>query len=255
MERPGVKAGLVMRSPKNTSGSSSQEKDGSRKHDSRQHRNSCLWVKIHKKSDSNQNNTVPATNKCHKPVSRLSARSKAKAKPQPRVLVGTTATIPIHERRWIDIEPSEQNLASYDLSKKVINLLRHNQTLQREEDGAIEFYKIKFSSSKSSSTSTSIGLMNVGKLVWLQEEDTKRRCQYCSDDSGRILFLRALQGHSGSNLINLMLQDNIVIGSGIFHYIYHVGCAFNLYSIVSNGLVLGGQNLSRRTDSSILLAH
>ena len=50
----------------------------------------------------------------------------------------------MHERKWIDIEPSEQNLASYDLSKKVINLLRHNQTLQREDDGAIEFYKIKF---------------------------------------------------------------------------------------------------------------
>ena len=50
----------------------------------------------------------------------------------------------MHERRWIDIEPSEQNLTSYDLSKKVINLLRHNQTLQREDDGAIEFYKIKF---------------------------------------------------------------------------------------------------------------
>ena len=71
----------------------------------------------------------------------VAARSKAKAKPQPRVLVGT---IPIHERRWIDTEPSEQNLASYDLSKKVINLLRHNQTLQREDDGAIEFYEIKF---------------------------------------------------------------------------------------------------------------
>ena len=41
-------------------------------------------------------------------------------------------------------EPSKQDLASYDLSKKVINLLRHNQTLQREEDGAIEFCKIKF---------------------------------------------------------------------------------------------------------------
>ena len=35
-----------------------------------------------------------------------------------------------------------------------------------------------------------------------------------------------------------------MIGSGIFHYIYHVGCTFNLYSIVRNGLVLGGQNLS-----------
>ena len=74
----------------------------------------------------------------------VAAKSKAKAKLQPRELVGTTATIPIHQRRWIDIEPSEQDLASYDLSKKVINLLRHNQKLHREEDGAIQFYKIKF---------------------------------------------------------------------------------------------------------------
>ena len=74
----------------------------------------------------------------------VAARSKAKAKPHPRELAGTTATIPIHQRRWSDIEPSKQDLASYDLSKKVINLLRHNQTLQREEDGAIEFFKIKF---------------------------------------------------------------------------------------------------------------
>ena len=74
----------------------------------------------------------------------VAARSKAKAKLQPRGLVGTTATIPMHERRWIDIEPSKQNLASYDLSKKVINLLRHNQTVQREDDGAIQFWRIKF---------------------------------------------------------------------------------------------------------------
>ena len=37
-----------------------------------------------------------------------------------------------------------------------------------------------------------------------------------------------------------------MIGTGIFHYIYHIGCAFNLYSIISNGLVPGGQILSRR---------
>ena len=75
--------------------------------------------------------------------SMVAARSKAKAKPQSRESAGTT-TIPLRERRWIDIEPSKQDLDSYDLSKKVINLLRHNQTLQREEDGAIQFYKIKF---------------------------------------------------------------------------------------------------------------
>ena len=71
-----------------------------------------------------QEDQVPQTS-----IKVVAARSKAKAKPQPRESTGMT-TIPMHERRWIDIEPSEQNLASYDLSKKVINLLRHSQTLQ-----------------------------------------------------------------------------------------------------------------------------
>ena len=112
------------------------------------------WVRIYDGTvkyvvDSIQDNAdIPAdTQEEQTPqtsMSVIAARSKAKAKPQPRVLVGTTATIPIHERRWIDIEPSKQILASYDLSKKVINLHRHNQTLQREEDGAIEIYRIKF---------------------------------------------------------------------------------------------------------------
>ena len=39
---------------------------------------------------------------------------------------------------------SKQNVDSHDFSKKVVNLLRHNQTLHREGDGAIEFCKIKF---------------------------------------------------------------------------------------------------------------
>ena len=72
----------------------------------------------------------------------VAARSKAKAKPQPRESTGTT-TIPLRERVWIDIKPSKQDLESYNLSKKVINLLRHNQKLHREEDGAIHCTKSK----------------------------------------------------------------------------------------------------------------
>ena len=37
-----------------------------------------------------------------------------------------------------------------------------------------------------------------------------------------------------------------MIESGIFHHIYHIGCAFNLHSIINNGLIPGGQELSRR---------
>ena len=92
----------------------------------------------------------------------------------------------------------------------------------------------------------SIGLMNVGNLVWQQEKVQKRRYQYCSDNSGTILYLRALQGHSGHNLIDPTLQDNVLIQRGIFHHIYHIGCAFNLHSIINNGLIPGGQDSSRR---------
>ena len=75
--------------------------------------NSQSWVRISYGTvkyvvDSNQENTeiladpqqdqVPQTS-----IKVVAARSKAKAKPQPREFAGTTATIPIHQRRWIDI--------------------------------------------------------------------------------------------------------------------------------------------------------
>ena len=192
------------------------------------------FLQIHKKR------RVPQTS-----IKVVAARTKAKAKPQPRALVGTTATIPMHERRWIDIEPSEQNLASYDLSKKVINLLRLNQTLQREDDGAIQFYKIKFYL-RNHHSQIQVWSDDRWKACLAAGGGSKRRYQYCSDDSGRILYLRALQEHSGSNLIDPTLQDNVVIGTGIFRYIYHIGCAFNLHSIINNGLIPGGQDLSSR---------
>ena len=174
----------------------------------------------------------------------VAARSKAKAKPQPRESTGTT-TIPLSERVWIDIEPSKPDLESYNLSKKVINLLRHNQKLHREEDGAIQFYKIKFHL-----RDYHLPIQNWSDDRWLAclaaGGGSKRRYQYCSDYLGSIIYLRALQGHSGDNLIDLALQDNVLIGPGVFPYIYHVGCAFNLHSIIGNGLIPGGQNLSRR---------
>ena len=125
----------------------------------------------------------------------------------------------------------------------MISLLRHDRTVQREKDGAIEFYRIIFF--EVILHKYSIGLMSVGNFAWQQEEEQKGD-QYCSDNSGRILYLRALQGHSGNNLIDFTLQENVVIGSGIFYYIYHIGCAFNLHSIINNGLIFGGQCSSRR---------
>ena len=43
----------------------------------------------------------------------------------------------------------------------------------------------------------------------------KRRFLYCTDDSGTIVYFRALQGHSGRNLIDPSLQDNVIIQSNL----------------------------------------
>ena len=60
------------------------------------------------------------------------------------------------------------------------------------------------------------------------------------------MYLRALQGHSGCNLVDHTIQDNVIIQSNFFQYIYHVGCAINLHSIINSGLILGGQILNNR---------
>ena len=74
----------------------------------------------------------------------------------------------------------------------------------------------------------------------------KKRFQYCGDYSGTILYVRALQGHSGRNPIDPALQDNVSIPDDFFEYIYHVGCAINLHSIINSVLIPGGQILSKR---------
>ena len=175
--------------------------------------NSQSWVRISYGTikyviDSNQNNTeipadpqedqVPQTS-----IKVVAARSKAKAKPQQREPVDTTTTIPMHERRWIDIEPSEQTLAAYDFLKKVISLLRHNQTVQREKDGAIEFDKIKFYL-RNHSSQVQHWSDDRWKSCLAAGGGSKRRYQYCSDNSGRILYLRALQ--DTLEIISLILR-------------------------------------------------
>ena len=85
--------------------------------------NSHSWVRISYGTvkyvnDSIEDNTENLANSQEEESVQTSssvfARAKAKAKPQPRESTGMT-TIPLRERKWIDIEPSKQDLESYDL--------------------------------------------------------------------------------------------------------------------------------------------
>ena len=136
-------------------------------------------------------------------------------------------------------------LSAYEVSKKVIHLLRHSQKVHREEDGAVHFWRIKENLQNQFPQSIHWS-DDRWKACLAAGGGAKKKIQYCTDDSGIIVCFRALQGHSGRNLVDPSLQDNVVIQSGFFHHIYHIGCAFNLHSIINSGLIPGVQNSSKR---------
>ena len=169
----------------------------------------------------------------------FACRSKAKAKPQRREPVGSSPRlVPIGRRNWIDNEPGKYSFSDSEVSKKVTYLLRHSRQVHREEDGAVHFWRIK----------ENLQSQFLQSLHWSDCRWTaclaagggdKGIFQYCT-------YFRALQGHSGRNLIDLSLQDNVIIQSNLFLYIYHVGCAFNLHSIINAGFIPGGESSSKR---------
>ena len=167
----------------------------------------------------------------------FASRSKAKAKPPRRTSsCSSTRTVPICERIWTDIEPGNQSNIAYPVSKRLSTLLRHGD-LPREEDGAIEFWRLKdclrYDLERSHYWSD-----EMWKIKMAGGGGHKKTFQYCTDSSGQeILYLRALQGHSRRNPIDPSLQDNVLIPDNFFEYIYHIGCAINLRSISNSGSI------------------
>ena len=175
----------------------------------------------------------------------LQADQKAEAKPQRREPAGSsTRTIPTGKRTWTDVEPGEYSFSDYTVSKKLIHLLRRAR-IQGENDGAFEFWRIKDNLQKHFQHCHHWS-DDKWKKSMAGGGGNKKRYQYCADSLGTLLYFRAFQCHSGHNLIDPSLQDNVLIPDDYFQYIYHVGCAINLHSIINSGLIPGGQNLSTR---------
>ena len=142
-------------------------------------------------------------------------------------------------------EPGKYSFSEYEVSKKVTFLLRHSQQMFREEDGTVHFWRMK--ENLQNQLPQSIHWSDARwKACLAAGGGLKRRFQCCTDETGTIVYFRALRGHSGSNLIDPSLQDNVVIPSNFFQHIYNIGCAFKMHSIINSGLIPGGQCSSKR---------
>ena len=143
--------------------------------------------------DSNNNDTEvpedqPEEEALQLKVKDFACRSKAKAKPQRREPAGyPPSIIPMNARNWIDIEPRKHSLSAYEVSKKVIHLLRLSEQVQREEDGAVHFWRIK-ENLQSQFPQIFNWCDNRWKACLAAGGGAKSKYQYCTDGSGIIVI-------------------------------------------------------------------
>ena len=115
----------------------------------------------------------------------FACRSKAKAKPQRREPAGSSSrTVPIGKRTWTGVEPGEYSLSDNEVSKKLMHLLRR-RSLPREEDGAVQFWRMK-----ENLQNYFLHCPHWSDSKWKKSiaggGGNKKRYQYCTESSGII---------------------------------------------------------------------
>ena len=110
---------------------------------------------------------------------------KPVAKARPQQTSNSTlspVSIPYRERKWIDVEPGTFDHNCLEVSKLKFRLLRHDDTVNREEDGAVKFEDLAsiFRSRITSSSHWSIRTL----LSFLQRVGgIKKRFLHCVDSN------------------------------------------------------------------------
>ena len=126
----------------------------------------------------------------------------------------------------------------------------HDKSVPREDGGAVRFDDIMEEFRKSSMVLCN-GQLPIGYLFWQKGGGAKKRFQYClnPNSSWHFLYFREIQGQSGGNIIDPELQDNVLLPEGFTEYIYKVGNASEMNSIIRSWLNPGGRSLKRGRQS------
>ena len=163
----------------------------------------------------------------------------AKAEPRPKQ---TFMLIPLsilhHKRKWIDADPGKSSQGCFEVSKFMIRLLGHDESVLRGEDGAVRFdvlaekFYAKFDGTSQWPTEAWIAFLATGG-------GPKKRFQYCLNlnSSKHLLYFRPIQGHSGGALLDPTLQDNALLPDDVAEYVYHMVNVHDMHSIIQGGLI------------------
>ena len=97
------------------------------------------WVRIVNGSNKYVTETsqeIPVTSVENRGTGKLVAKAKPRPKPTSTL---SPVSIPCRERKWKDVEAGNFSQGCFEVSKFMIGLLRHDDTVHREDDGAVRF--------------------------------------------------------------------------------------------------------------------
>ena len=141
----------------------------------------------------------------------------------------STTTFPYHLGVWIDVERGQYDKSCIEVSRKMIRLLRHDPSVLREEDGAVEF---RILSQMFRSEFTSLQHRSIRAwLKYLQKEEDQKRVS-------SIVWIHSLL----IPFYTLLPPDDFA------EHIYHVGRSRETHSIIQSVLIAGGAKTSRKED-------
>ena len=150
----------------------------------------------------------------------------------------------IHQRVWEDLPADEyRNGYKWEIRVSILvsKLVRHEHSRERDTDGPSHW---TFMSPKLIIRFQGDGGSNFTDRDWINftwKGSTKTRFQYCQNSCNRLLYIRAIQGHTGGELIPPEMLGHVLILHNLKEFVFHRGCSFNLTSILNAGLIAGGR--------------
>ena len=122
-----------------------------------------------------------------------------------------------------------------------MRLVRHYDQDERETDGAVQWNSM---GPKLREACQKVGGQKFSDSDWLKyiyEGSNKTRSQYCMTSRNLFLYMRAIQGHTGGNLIAPELMGHVAIPYKRKEFLFHRGCSHSVQSILRSGLLARGR--------------
>ena len=108
--------------------------------------------------------------------------------------------IPIAERKWIDIPANEHctgDTLESRLSTLIMKLVRHLDQKERESDGAVHWKSMGPKLRHAFQTGGGHTISETGWINRIWKGSNKTRFQQCKKSCDALLYICALQGHTG----------------------------------------------------------